>query len=41
MELMTLGTFNIHIYAGMCNILSQPLSLFLYLTQFVDGKVTK
>ena len=41
MELMTLGKHNIQKYAGMYNILSQPLVTFLYLTPFVDGKLTK
>lgn len=41
MELMTLGKYNIQKYAGMYNNLSQALITFLYLTPFVDGKVTK
>lgn len=41
MELMSLGKYNIQKYAGMYNILSQPLIMFLYLTPFADGKLTK
>lgn len=40
-ELMTFRKYNIQKYAGMYNILSQPLIRFLYLTPFVDGKLAR
>lgn len=40
-ELKRLGKYNIQKHAGMYINLSQPLITFLYLTPFVDGKMTK